>query len=214
MNANIENREQFEREVKEVCETYQAAAENEKLGIPTISNDEKTGIQALERESPTKPMRPGSVEKREYNYERHGTTCLFGNLNVATGEIVVPMLHATRKEEDFVRNIENVITTDPEAGWNFVLDHLNTHQSESLVILVAKHCGITSDLGVKGKSGVLKSLKSCLAGVPASQSVFDGQEPQNTIRFYAEALFMAEPNRMLVQRHDTTHPDSRKLPLR
>jgi len=49
------------------------------------------------------------------------------NLNVATGEIVAPMLHATRKEEDFVRNIENVIATNPEAGWNFVLDHLNTH---------------------------------------------------------------------------------------
>jgi len=106
-----------------------AAAENEKLGIHTISNDEKTGIQALEREAPTKPMIPGSVEKREYNYERHGTTCLFGNLNVATGEIVAPMLNATRKEEDFVRNIENVIATDPEAGWNFVLDHLNTHPS-------------------------------------------------------------------------------------
>ena len=52
------------------------------------------------------------------------------------------------------------IATAPDAGWNFVLDHLNTHQSESLVILVARHCGITSDLGVKGKSGVLKSLKS------------------------------------------------------
>jgi len=114
----------------------------------------------LEREAETKPMRPGQVERREYNYERHGTTCLFGNKNVATGEIVAPMLHETRKEKDFVKNIENVIATDPEAGWNFVLDHLNTHQSESLVILVAKHCGITSDLGVKGKSGVLKSLKS------------------------------------------------------
>ena len=66
MNANIEDREQFEQDVREVCETYQAAAENEKLGIHTISNDEKTGIQALEREAPTKPMIPGSVEKREY----------------------------------------------------------------------------------------------------------------------------------------------------
>ena len=137
-----------------------SAAENEANGIHTISTDEKTGIQALEREAPTKPMQPGQVERREYNYERHGTTCLFGNKNVATGEIVAPMLHETRKEKDFVRNIENVIATDPEAGWVFVLDHLNTHQSESLVILVARHLNITMDLGVKGKNGVLKSLKS------------------------------------------------------
>ena len=177
MNANIEDREQFERDVREVCETYQVAEENETEGIHTVSVDEKTGIQALEREAPTKPMLPGRVEKREYNYERHGTTCLFGNLNVATGEIVAPMLHATRKEEDFVINIENIIATDPDAGWVLVCDHLNTHQSESLVIWVAKLCGITIDLGVKGKSGVLKSLESCLAGVPASQGVFDGQKP-------------------------------------
>jgi hypothetical protein len=139
-----------------VCETYFNAAENEVNGIHTVSVDEKTGIQALEREAETKPMQPGQVERREYNYERHGTTCLFGNLNVTTGEIIAPMLHETRKEKDFVSNIENVIATDPDAGWIFVLDNLNTHQSEMLVILVATLLGITC-LGVKGKSGVLKS---------------------------------------------------------
>jgi hypothetical protein len=135
-----------------------SAAENEANGIHTISTDEKTGIQALEREAETKPMIPGSVEKREYNYERHGTTCLFGNKNVATGEIVSPMLNATRTEEDFVKNIEGVIATDPDAGWVFVLDNLNTHLSATLVMLVAMLCDIPLDgLGVKGKSGVLKS---------------------------------------------------------
>ena len=47
-----------------------------------------------------------------------------------------------------------------EAVSVFVLAHLNTHQSESLVILVARLCGIEDDLGVEGKSGVLKSLIS------------------------------------------------------
>ena len=37
-------------------------------------------------------------------------------------------------------------------------DQLNTHQSESLVCLVAERCGITDHLGEKGESGVLKSL--------------------------------------------------------
>ena len=60
---------------------------------------------------------------------------MIGNLNVATGEMIAPMLNPTRTEVDFVKNIENVIVTAPEDGWVIVLDHLNTHQSESLVIL-------------------------------------------------------------------------------
>jgi hypothetical protein len=146
--------------VKEVCETYHAAAENELQGIHTVSIDEKTGIQALERDAPTKPMIPGHVEKREYNYERHGTTCLMGNLNVATGEVIAPMLNATRNEADFSKNIENIIATDPDKGWVFVLDNLNTHMSETLVRLVAERLGITDDLGLKDKSGILKSMPS------------------------------------------------------
>ena len=146
--------------MKEVCETYHAAAENESQGTHTVSIDEKTGIQALEREAPTKPMIPGSVEKREYNYERHGTTCLFGNLNVATGEVIAPMLNATRNEADFATNIENIIATEPNKGWVFVLDNLNTHMSETLVRLIAQKLGVTDDLGVKEKHGILKSMAS------------------------------------------------------
>lgn len=145
--------------MEEVCETYLTAAEKESQGIHTVSLDEKTGIQALERESPTKPMISGSVEKREYNYERHGTTCLFGNLNVATGEVIAPMLNATRKEPDFAKNIENILAADPQAGWVFVCDNLNTHMSESLVLAIAEMLGIDRELlDVKGKCGVLKSM--------------------------------------------------------
>ena len=38
--------------------------------------DEMTGVQAKERIAPTKPMRPGQVEKVEFEYTRHGTQCL------------------------------------------------------------------------------------------------------------------------------------------
>ena len=40
------------------------------------------------------------------------------------------------------------------------MDQLNTHKSESLVRLLAEHCGINEELGVKEKSGILKSMKS------------------------------------------------------
>lgn len=43
---------------------------------------------------------------------------------------------------------------------HFVCDQLNTHKSESLVRFVADHCGIDTDLGVKGKAGILKSMKT------------------------------------------------------
>ncbi|WP_229695972.1 hypothetical protein [Paenibacillus albidus] len=38
-----------------------------------------------------------------------------------------------------------------------IADGLNTHQSESLVRLVAEVCEIDTPLGQKGKSGILKS---------------------------------------------------------
>jgi transposase len=67
-----------------------------------------------------------------------------------------------------------VIDTDPDAGWIFVLDNLNTHCSESLVRLVARSCDIPSDLGVKGKRGVLATM--------ASRAAFLS-DPTHRIRF-------------------------------
>ncbi len=161
LNAGIEDQEIFEQEVKKVCKTYLDAENNERNGIHTVSTDEKTGIQALERIAPNKPMEPGKVERIEFEYERHGTTCLFGNKNVASGGIVAPKLHSSRTEEDFADNINAIVATDPEAGWIFVLDNLNTHVSATLVYLTALLCNIPFEsLGEKGKSGVLKSQET------------------------------------------------------
>lgn len=129
-------------------------------GTHVMSVDEKTGIQALERIAPTKPPTPGQVEKREFEYERHGTMCLTANLEVATGKLISPTLGPTRNEKDFVEHIRRTIATDPTAPWVFVLDQLNTHISEGLVRFVASRCRIKSELGQKGKSGILKRMAS------------------------------------------------------
>jgi hypothetical protein len=161
LNTKIKDVEQFEREVAKVCQTYHDAAENERKGIHTYSIDEKTGIQALEREAPMIPMLPGKVERIEYNYERHGTINLLGNLNVAMGTIVEPMFKETRTSEDFVQNIDNLVATDSGAGWIFVVDNLNTHMSVLLVLFVAKLLGISlGTLGQERKCGVLQSMKT------------------------------------------------------
>jgi hypothetical protein len=146
--------------VREVCETYRAAPTRLKdENIHTVSVDEKPGIQALERKSPTQPMRPGVPERREFEYRRHGTQCLTASFEVATGRIVTPTVQSTREEADFAAHIGRTIATDPSAGWIFVADNLTTHCSATLVLLIAGLCaGPTESLGKKGKSGVLKSV--------------------------------------------------------
>jgi DDE superfamily endonuclease len=145
-----------------VCEVYQAApARLTDEGIHTVCVDEKTGIQALERIAPTKPMRPGHVEKQEFEYVRHGTQTLIGNFEVATGRVIAPTVQETRDEADFARHIGQTVATDPEAGWIFVGDNLTTHCSATLVLLVAGLCGIPAEsLGTKGKRGVLQSVST------------------------------------------------------
>ena len=119
-----------------------------------------TGIQALERIAKTKLMRSGQEERREFEYVRHGTLSLIANFDVATGQIVTPSLGPRRTEADFAAHIAQTIDTDPAAVWLFITDQLNTHQSESLVRLVAERCMITDDLGEKGTCGILQSLTS------------------------------------------------------
>jgi len=139
---------------------YQEAGRLAEQGVHVVSTDEKTGIQALERLYPDLPMGPGEVQRREYEYKRHGTLCLTANLEVWCGLLVSPTLGPTRTEADFVAHVAQTVATDPQAGWVFVVDNLNTHQSEGLVLWVAQACGFQEDLGVKGKKGVLKSQKS------------------------------------------------------
>ena len=166
--------ERFDQEVKTVCDLYAEAMDLYEKGTHLVSTDEKTGIQALERKHPTRPMISGRVELREFEYIRHGTQALIANFEVATGRIITPSIGPTRTEEDFEIHIEQTVATDPEAEWIFLTDQLNTHKSESLVRLVARLCDIDVDLGVKGKDGILQSM--------ATRAVFL-QNPSHRIRF-------------------------------
>ena len=143
-----------------MCEVYREATKLAAEGVRVMSCDEKTSIQALERAAPTKHTAPRHVEKREFEYIRHGTTCLTANFDIVTGKIVTPTLGPTRDEKDFGLHILHTIASDPTARWVFVVDNLTTHLSETLVRIVAKREGLDIDLGKKGYRGILKNVAS------------------------------------------------------
>ena len=78
-----------------------------------VSTDEMTGIQALEREYPNQGMKPGQIERIEFNYIRHGTLSLIATWHVGQGQLLCPYLGPTRTEADFAAHIERAIEYGP-----------------------------------------------------------------------------------------------------
>jgi hypothetical protein len=162
LNTTEKDPQLFAQQVQVVCQCYLEAPELYfQQHTHTVSVDEMTGIQALERNTKAIPMKPGQPARIEFEYTRHGTLCLTGNWHVVLGQMIAPTVRATRTEEDFCWHIHQTVTTDAEVGWVFVVDNLNTHCSASLVCYVARLEGIDpSTLGQKDKSGILKSMAS------------------------------------------------------
>jgi transposase len=151
----------FDNKVTAINSVYKEAPELAKQGERIESVDEMTGVQALERKHPGLPMLPGKVERIEFEYERHGTLSFTCNFDVAHGALVACTACKTRNEKDFAEHIKSRVDSDPLASrWRFISDNLNTHMSETLVRYVAAESDIAIDLGVKGKSGILKSVAS------------------------------------------------------
>jgi hypothetical protein len=190
LNAKEKDPRQFQQKVEAVCDCYlEAPRLYEQENTHTVCTDEMTGIQALERIAATLPMQPGRLERREFEYERHGTLTLIGNFHVVTGALLAPTLGPTRTEADFVTHVAQTVATDAEASWVFVVDNLNIHASESLVRWVAQACDLPEqELGKKRQTGGAE-----VAGQPGGLLV--GAGPPDSVRVPAQAHVVAEPNR-------------------
>jgi transposase len=152
---------QFVAQVADICTVYQEAPTRHAQGDRTITTDELTGVQALERKHPGLPLRPGSVERREFEYLRHGTCSCILSRDVVTGQVLAPTLGPRRTEADFLAHLQGVVATDAAARqWHVVTDNLNIHQSEALVRWVAEESDLDLELGEKGKAGILHTQAS------------------------------------------------------
>ncbi len=139
--------------------------------------DEKTGIQALERLEQTAPLSKGQLQRREWEYRRHGTTTLMAAVNVADGKMLHHQLNPTRTEDDFCSFIQQTcqpLLVDSQVEVILLADQLNTHLSESLVQWVAHLINFPGELGKKGQWGILHNQSSRLAFL---------EEPTHRIRF-------------------------------
>jgi hypothetical protein len=161
--------------IEDINGLYQTAQERAARREAVVSTDEMTGIQALERKYPDLPMQPGRVLRREFEYKRHGTLSLIANFDVASGQIGYVSVGPTRNEEDFATHIRRTVESNPTIiQWHFISDNLNTHMSETLVRYVTEESDLAIDLGIKGKSGILFSMRTRAAFLtdPSHRIVF------------------------------------------
>ena len=94
--------------------------------------DEKTGIPALTRLPPTLPLRPGLVERQEFEYVRHGTVNLFAAFEVATGEVFAQgyQRHTTLEFRHFLRALR---ARAPDSRWHLSVDHASFHKQQAVL---------------------------------------------------------------------------------
>jgi transposase len=91
--------------------------------------DEKSQIQALDRTQPLLPLRPGQVERRTHDYQRHGTTSLFAALELKTSQ-VIGQLHRRHRSTEF-RQFLDLIEANAPAGLeaHIIMDNYGTHKT-------------------------------------------------------------------------------------
>jgi transposase len=118
----------FVAKVRDVVGLYMAPPDRALV----LCVDEKSQIQALDRTQPLLPMRPGQVERRSHDYQRHGTTSLFAALDIVTGR-VIGKCFARHRAAEFRRFLDAVeANVAPDIDVHLVMDNYATHKAPTV----------------------------------------------------------------------------------
>ena len=126
---------EFEQKAADIIGLYLAPPEH----AVVLCVDEKTAIQALDREDPVLPLSPGRAERHGFEYYRHGTLSLYAALEVATGR-VAGRPAARHTSADFLEFMDHVV-----AGYarrkelHVILDNLSAHKTKDVQAWLAAH---------------------------------------------------------------------------
>ena len=113
---------QFKEKVTEICELYLNPPE----GARVICVDEKSGMQILERKYADQSAGCGKLSRREFEYVRHGTMCLFAGFEVHTGQVFARMREG-RTAWDLRCFMDELASYYSEGETHIIWDNLNTH---------------------------------------------------------------------------------------
>ena len=103
-----------------------------------LSVDEKSQIQALDREQPVLPMMPGIPERRSHSYVRHGTTSLFAALDIVSGFVIGKCYKRHRATEflDFLKQIDARVPDGLDI--HIIMDNYATHKTAVIKTWLAR----------------------------------------------------------------------------
>lgn len=121
------NDPEFEAKQTEITGLYMNPPENALV----ICVDERTGMQALGRKIPNKPMRPGQPEKMEFEYVRHGTKSLIAAFVAHEGK-VTGKCYDRHRHEEFIDFLEEIEKEYPQKELHIIVDNLSVHKHKDV----------------------------------------------------------------------------------
>jgi transposase len=101
--------------------------------------DEKSQIQALDRNAPVLPMLPGTPARATHDYKRHGTSSLYAAVNLTSGK-VISALHGRHRAIEFKKFLQTIDREVPaHLDVHLVLDNSSTHKTPVIKRWLAQH---------------------------------------------------------------------------